>query len=172
MMLLMGMKISLTKKPTNPITTNPIAVRNATFVNSAKHTENHSSSKPDPARTESNHGKIASTETENPNRGNRSAISGMQRPLTLAIGLVAPLDEADAVLGELPQRIHDRVHGVHLSSDKNLPSPRRRRRRRSPPERKRSPPTRYHQIWEAGGGDRRCAAELWRKGRGKWPCFI
>uniref|UniRef100_A0A2P2J6J8 Protein transport protein Sec61 subunit gamma-like n=1 Tax=Rhizophora mucronata TaxID=61149 RepID=A0A2P2J6J8_RHIMU len=35
-MLLMGMKMSLTKKPTNPITTNPIAVRNATFVNSLR----------------------------------------------------------------------------------------------------------------------------------------
>lgn len=35
MMLLIGMKISLTKNPTNPITTKPIAVRNATFVNSA-----------------------------------------------------------------------------------------------------------------------------------------
>lgn len=35
MMLLMGMKMSLTKNPTNPITTNPIAVLTATFVNSA-----------------------------------------------------------------------------------------------------------------------------------------
>jgi hypothetical protein len=36
MMLLMGMKISLTKKPTNPMTTNPIAVRNATLENSLR----------------------------------------------------------------------------------------------------------------------------------------
>ena len=35
MMLLIGMKMSLTKKPTNPITTNPMAVRTATFENSA-----------------------------------------------------------------------------------------------------------------------------------------
>ena len=35
-MLLMGMKMSLTKKPTNPMTTNPIAVRAATLVNSAR----------------------------------------------------------------------------------------------------------------------------------------
>nr|GMD04956.1 hypothetical protein Iba_chr06bCG2020 [Ipomoea batatas] len=35
-MLLMGMKISLTKNPTNPITTNPIAVRTATFENSTR----------------------------------------------------------------------------------------------------------------------------------------
>jgi hypothetical protein len=34
MMLLMGINMSFTKKPTNPITTNPIAVRKATFVNS------------------------------------------------------------------------------------------------------------------------------------------
>lgn len=34
MMLLIGMNISFTKNPTNPITTNPIAVRNATLVNS------------------------------------------------------------------------------------------------------------------------------------------
>lgn len=33
-MLLMGMKMSLTKKPTNPITTKPIAVRTATLENS------------------------------------------------------------------------------------------------------------------------------------------
>jgi hypothetical protein len=36
MMLLMGMKISFTKKPTKPITTNPMAVRNATLVNSTE----------------------------------------------------------------------------------------------------------------------------------------
>jgi hypothetical protein len=35
-MLLMGMKMSLTKKPTNPTTTKPIAVRAATLVNSAR----------------------------------------------------------------------------------------------------------------------------------------
>jgi hypothetical protein len=35
-MLLMGMKISFTKKPTKPITTNPMAVRNATLVNSTE----------------------------------------------------------------------------------------------------------------------------------------
>jgi len=34
MMLLIGMKMSLTKKPTNPITTKPIAVRTATLENS------------------------------------------------------------------------------------------------------------------------------------------
>lgn len=42
-MLLMGMKISFTKKPTNPITTKPIATRNATLVNSAP---NNAKSKP------------------------------------------------------------------------------------------------------------------------------
>uniref|UniRef100_A0A7C9AFE4 Uncharacterized protein n=1 Tax=Opuntia streptacantha TaxID=393608 RepID=A0A7C9AFE4_OPUST len=36
MILLMGMKISLTKNPTNPMTTNPIAVRTATLVNSLR----------------------------------------------------------------------------------------------------------------------------------------
>lgn len=34
MMLLIGMNTSFTKNPTNPITTNPIAVRTATIVNS------------------------------------------------------------------------------------------------------------------------------------------
>ena len=36
MMLLMGMKMSLMKKPTNPMMTNPIAIRAATLVNSAR----------------------------------------------------------------------------------------------------------------------------------------
>jgi hypothetical protein len=36
MILLIGIKINFTKNPTNPITTNPIAVRDATFVNSTK----------------------------------------------------------------------------------------------------------------------------------------
>lgn len=35
-MLLMGIKMSLTKNPTNPITTKPIAVRKATLVNSLR----------------------------------------------------------------------------------------------------------------------------------------
>jgi hypothetical protein len=38
MMLLMGMKMSLTKNPTKPMTMKPIAVRVATLVNSASHT--------------------------------------------------------------------------------------------------------------------------------------
>ena len=50
-MLLIGMKMSFTKKPTNPITTNPIAVRNATFVNSAPKTL---ISVPDPHRSKQN----------------------------------------------------------------------------------------------------------------------
>ena len=36
MMLLMGMKMNLTKNPTNPMTTNPIAVCAATLVNSVE----------------------------------------------------------------------------------------------------------------------------------------
>ncbi|XP_019460968.1 PREDICTED: uncharacterized protein LOC109360483 [Lupinus angustifolius] len=36
MILLIGMKMSLTKKPTNPITTKPIAVRTATLENSLR----------------------------------------------------------------------------------------------------------------------------------------
>nr|AFK44844.1 unknown [Medicago truncatula] len=36
MMLLIGIKISLTKNPTNPITTKPIAVRTATLENSLR----------------------------------------------------------------------------------------------------------------------------------------
>jgi len=36
MMLLIGMNINLTKKPTNPITTNPIAVLKATLLNSLR----------------------------------------------------------------------------------------------------------------------------------------
>jgi len=40
MMLLIGIKMSFTKNPTNPITTNPIAVRTATFVNSTNNRNN------------------------------------------------------------------------------------------------------------------------------------
>nr|AFK41396.1 unknown [Lotus japonicus] len=36
MMLLIGMKMSFTKNPTNPITTKPIAVRTATLENSLR----------------------------------------------------------------------------------------------------------------------------------------
>lgn len=32
---------------------------------------------------------------------------------TLAVGLVAALDEAHAVLGEIPERVDHGVHGVH-----------------------------------------------------------
>lgn len=39
MILLMGIKTSFTKNPTNPITTNPIAVLTATLVNSATQRE-------------------------------------------------------------------------------------------------------------------------------------
>lgn len=49
MMLLIGIKMSFTKKPTNPITTNPIAVRTATFVNSTKK-KNNAKSKPSKAK--------------------------------------------------------------------------------------------------------------------------
>lgn len=33
--------------------------------------------------------------------------------VTFAIGLVAPLDKANAVLGEVPEGINDRVNGFH-----------------------------------------------------------
>jgi hypothetical protein len=48
MMMLMGMKMSLTKKPTNPTTTKPIAVRAATLVNSARIESNRSHGLSDP----------------------------------------------------------------------------------------------------------------------------
>ena len=100
-MLLMGMKMSLTKKPTNPMTTKPIAVRAATLVNSAR---TESKSKPRPVRS----GPISEPATyEDGGWG----IWGLA--VTLAVGLVAALDEADAVLGELPERVDHRVNGVH-----------------------------------------------------------
>jgi hypothetical protein len=36
---------------------------------------------------------------------------------TLAVGLVAALDKADAVLGEVTERVDHRVHGVHGERD-------------------------------------------------------
>lgn len=93
MMLLIGMKISFTKKPTNPITTNPIAVRNATFVNSAPKTI---ISVPDPHRSE-----------QNPQMYIHIVREKEKERETLAIGFVAALDKADAILGELSERIDD-----------------------------------------------------------------
>ena len=101
-MLLMGMKMSLTKKPTKPMTTNPIAVRAATLVNSASpdHTQTPSDltmEEPKQTRIRTGHG------------GWRGILAR-----TLAVGLVAALDEADAVLGEVAEGIHhgvDRIHG-------------------------------------------------------------
>jgi hypothetical protein len=100
MMLLMGMKMSLTKNPTKPMTTNPIAVRVATLVNSASRTN------PDRDESVSDlRGRTKTTRT--PKR------SGAARRPTLAVGLVAALDEADAVLGEVAEGIHHRVDRVH-----------------------------------------------------------
>jgi hypothetical protein len=100
-MLLMGMKMSLTKKPTKPMTTNPIAVRAATLVNSAS---------TDPRETPSD-----LTVVEPKQLGyEQGAAEGGILAGTLAVGLVAALDEADAVLGEVAEGIHhavDRVHG-------------------------------------------------------------
>jgi len=92
-MLLIGMKISFTKKPTNPITTNPIAVRNATFVNSAPKTL---ISVPDPHRSKQNPQMYICIYSERERERD-----------TFAIGLVAALDKADAILGELPEGIND-----------------------------------------------------------------
>ena len=94
MMLLMGMKMSLTKKPTNPMTTNPIAVRAATLVNSVRQISVRSGRK--------------QTGSETRRAGELVAV------LTLAVRLVAALDEADAVLGKLAGKGVDHgVDGVH-----------------------------------------------------------
>jgi hypothetical protein len=74
-MLLMGMKMSLTKKPTNPTTTKPIAVRAATLVNSARIESNRSRGPSDPVRPRS------------------QQHTGMGAG-DLRVGLVAELDEA------------------------------------------------------------------------------
>lgn len=86
MILLMGMKINLTKNPTKPMTTKPIAVRVATLVNSTT------------AETKS---------AKTKRRGNGSVVLCGWRSGTFAIGLVATLDEADAVLGEISERIEN-----------------------------------------------------------------
>jgi hypothetical protein len=74
-MMLMGMKMSLTKKPTNPTTTKPIAVRAATLVNSARIESNRSHGPSDPVRPRS------------------QQHTGMGAG-DLRVGLVAGLDEA------------------------------------------------------------------------------
>lgn len=54
MILLIGMKMSFTKNPTNPMTTKPMAVRIATFENSTtqKYQKSLSQSIPDSIQTE------------------------------------------------------------------------------------------------------------------------
>ena len=85
--------MSLTKKPTNPMTTKPIAVRTATFVNSTQITRN---------------------------RGNWLQELWKKRDekgfgnCTFAIGFVTALDETYAILSELPEWIEDGINGVHF----------------------------------------------------------
>lgn len=100
MMLLMGMKMSLTKKPTNPITTNPIAVRNATFVNSIHINVFYHQIK-----------KIR------PNFINKSKSKKkkIEKGGTFTIGLVASFHEANAIPRELSQGVHHWVNRVHFS---------------------------------------------------------
>jgi hypothetical protein len=132
MMLLMGMKMSLTKKPTNPMTTKPIAVRAATLVNSARIEPRRGPS--DPVRSRS----------QPATYGGRGGIWGLA--VTLAVGLVAALDEADAILGELAERVDHRVNSVHSGAG---------RERRS-----------------RGGGERRSSLALRRRrGGGFCACF-
>jgi hypothetical protein len=99
-MLLMGMKMSLTKKPTKPMTTNPIAVRAATLVNSASadHREK-------PSDLNMKNQKQLRFEP------GTADVGVLAR--TLAVRLVATLDEADAVLGEVAEGIHHRIDRVH-----------------------------------------------------------
>lgn len=83
--------MSFTKKPTNPITTNPIAVRKATFVNS-----------------ETTKKRVFLVRIHKRIESKREKRKGKERwvvLLTFAIGLVAALDEANAVLRELSQWI-------------------------------------------------------------------
>lgn len=84
MMLLMGMKINLTKNPTKPMTTNPIAVRNATFVNSTRLKTNNT---------------VETAPFLLIKKKIKEIVS------TFAIGLVATLNETDAVFGEISQWI-------------------------------------------------------------------
>ena len=101
-MLLIGMKISFTKKPTNPITTNPIAVRNATFVNSATKYPNFSA-------------RSTQIQTKSTNVYILWERERERERDTFAIGLVAALNKADTVLGEVSEGIDDWVNGVHFS---------------------------------------------------------
>ena len=95
MMLLMGMKMSFTKKPTNPITTNPIAVRTATFVNSTTRNQNH---------------RLCQFTDRDPAE---SIDFKTKRSNTFAIWFVATLNETDAILSEVSERIDDGINGVH-----------------------------------------------------------
>lgn len=99
MILLMGIKTSFTKNPTNPITTNPIAVLTATLVNSATQK------------------KRSISKSENSIRKSQIKDGIKKRggdgldpiDLTFPIGFVASLNEADAVLGEFPEGIYNRI---------------------------------------------------------------
>jgi len=95
MMLLIGIKISLTKNPTNPITTKPIAVRTATLENSTK------------PKKQSKF-KIHNIEIQIQRRENRF------RGYTFAIGFVATLNEPNTVFGEFSEWIEDGINGVHF----------------------------------------------------------
>lgn len=92
-MLLIGIKMSFTKKPTNPITTNPIAVRTATFVNSAR---NNAKSKPSKAKYT-----------------NRARYHEEARYGTFAIWFVTTLNETNAILSEVSERIDDGINSIH-----------------------------------------------------------
>lgn len=101
MMLLIGMKINLTKNPTNPITTKPIAVRNATFVNSATFLTT--------ITNERRNRKLEDLEHNyNGGKFHRSGVG------TFTIWFVASFDEADAVPGEFSEWIDDVVNGIHI----------------------------------------------------------
>ena len=106
MMLLIGMKISFTKKPTNPITTKPIAVRTATLENS---------------KIQKCIGKSGSTAQRFESKWNGRRRIGNQG-FTFAIGFVAALHEPHAVLCEFSQRIEHRINGVHSLSPSLFPS--------------------------------------------------
>ena len=92
MMLLIGIKINFTKNPTNPITTNPIAVRVATFVNSTKY-------------------KTRIFKIPNFFYCDNPMIN--KKINTFLIGFVAAFDESDAIFSEFSERIDDGIYGVH-----------------------------------------------------------
>ena len=104
MILLMGMWISLTKNPMNPIIANPMAVATAIFWNSKKEYQWIYDIQPQYNQT------VKSTWTQS---------KDYKIGRTFSIWFCASLDKSYAILWELPQGLqclHDLIHVVDISN--------------------------------------------------------